>query len=82
VLEERRSEVRRVSMTAASEPSRDSFPGLIKRQELSVFVRDASLLEDEPDMFTAAWNACVLDEFVGGSHDDVKVEVDDVFLEC
>jgi hypothetical protein len=83
VLEERWGEVRRVSMAAASEPSRDSLPGFIKRQRLSVFVLDASFLEDEPDMFTAAWNACVVNEFVGGSHADLKVEVaGEAFLEC
>jgi len=82
MLEERRGEVRWVSMAAASEPSRDSLPGFVKRQELSIFVRDASFLEDEPDMFTAAWNACVIDEFVGGSHAVVKGEADEVFLEC
>ena len=79
VLEERRRKVRRISM-AATEPVCDGLPRLIKRQELSVFVRHTSFLEHEPHMLTATWNARVINKFVGGRHADTKVEADEVFL--
>lgn len=34
-------------------------------------------------MLTAVWNACLVNEFVGGSHADLKGEViDEASFEC
>lgn len=67
-------------MSAASELGHDILSSFIERQKSSVFVWDADFLEDQSDMFTTAWNACIIDDLVGSIHTNMNVETDgDVF---